>query len=140
MKISLPKSEDFKTRKQWEESAWLELVMWCTKSDPKLVHTLLDSITSSSERRHIIKRAIAVDRIHHGASYRDIGEELWLTPQTISSIKKGLVSHTYKSNWERAEAQKKARDLAWVKKRHERPEPKFYKRTKYGKLQVRWGA
>ena len=136
MKIPLPKVEDFETRKQWEEAAWREFVAWCVKSDPKLVRILLDSIMSPSERCRIVKRAIAVDRIHDGASYSAIGRELSLTPQTISAIKKGLASHTYKSNWERAESQKRARDFAWRKKHLERPEPKRYRRTKYGKLRI----
>ncbi|OGZ01916.1 MAG: hypothetical protein A2946_02670 [Candidatus Liptonbacteria bacterium RIFCSPLOWO2_01_FULL_53_13] len=136
MKIPLPKVEDFETRKQWEESAWREFVAWCTKSEPKLVRILLDSIVSPSERHRIVKRAVAVERIHDGVSYRAIGRELWITNQTISSIKKSLASHSYESNWKRAESQRQARELALIKKRHERPEPKRYRRTKYGKLRI----
>jgi predicted transcriptional regulator len=125
-----------KNRKEWEATAWSELVMWFTKHDAKTLSEILESLTTQSDRSYVIKRAVAMARFQHGATYREIGRELWLTQQTIRTIKKTLSTHSYVSNWERAKAQKEARIAKWLEKRHERPEPKIYRRTKYGKMRI----
>ena len=132
----LPGIKSFATRKEWEIAAWRAFVDWCARRDPKTLRRWLGSLTTPHERRLIARRAAAVARIKSGTSYRAIGRELWLTRQTVSAIKKALTTEEYASNWERARTQKRARDLARLKKYTERLPPKRYRRTKYGKVRV----
>ena len=133
---NIPRVGDFKTRKEWEVEVWHELLEWFAKLDAKTLKIVLESVMSAPERQFMIKRSAAMARLRNGARYRDIGHELWLAPQTISSIKKAFLAQSYASNWEKVKAQKQARIQAWIEKRHQRREPKFYRRTKYGRMPV----
>ena len=52
-------------------------------------------------------RAAVISGINSGKSYRQIAEELWLSPQTISSIKKALKENNYQSYRERSKKERK---------------------------------
>jgi predicted transcriptional regulator len=52
-------------------------------------------------------RAAALDRLSTGKSYSEIGEELWLSPQTVSGIKKAASEKSYKSYLERSKKGRK---------------------------------
>ncbi len=46
-------------------------------------------------------RTAAAEKLAEGKSYKDIGRELWLSPQTISGIKKAIAGKEYRSYQER---------------------------------------
>jgi hypothetical protein len=48
-----------------------------------------------------------MDGLISGKSYRKIGKELWLSPQTISAIKKAINEKTYRSYLERSHKERK---------------------------------
>ena len=54
-------------------------------------------------------RVAALDGLMFGKSYKDIGDELWLSPQTISGIKKVLKENNYRSYLERSKKERKKR-------------------------------
>lgn len=121
--IDIPELNQFTSRKEWEEACWKKLL------DSK---EALDRIVTPSERHNIVLRAAAVHRIRRGASYNKIARELWLSPQTISAIKKGLREKRYRSYVVRGERKKKV----WTVIRHPQHSPKMGnpRKTKYGRV------
>lgn len=89
--------DKFKSRKEWSDNAWRQLLK--DIKHPALSASL-DSLLSSYEKNIIINRFAAVALIKDGRTYREIGRELWLSPNTIRSLKRVLENHSardYKS-------------------------------------------
>jgi Trp operon repressor len=130
----------FSSRKDWEKAAWDCIIATLHKSQSKKDAALfLALIISEPERRNIIKRATAIIKLIEGNSYRNIGKELWLSPQTISAIRKGIDEKGYVSRWtrdsHRDRERKRRKNLDRIAKREAR-EAKIRptRRTKYGRL------
>ena len=119
----VPAVNNYSSRTVWEAASW-EKVLGSKK--------LLQLLITPYERRAIVLRAAAIERLATGASYRQIGEELWLSPQTISGIKKSLVGEGYRSyaDLSRGKRKKKQSD-SLVRVSLRRPEGRRVK-TKYG--------
>lgn len=84
--------DEFKSRKEWEEFVWLEFLQNLNKTKSiQQFKEILESVLSEKEKRLIIKRIIAAFLISQGRSYREMGDILWLSHNTISAIKKGLL-------------------------------------------------
>lgn len=81
----------FKSRKEWEDYIWLKIIndLKELKSE-KEIDGFLRNLLGFGERKMIIKRAVAISLIKQGKKYRDMGEILWISPSTISSIKKNI--------------------------------------------------
>ncbi|MFH1162307.1 MAG: Trp family transcriptional regulator [Candidatus Jorgensenbacteria bacterium] len=95
-------------RKKWEGLAWQKFLETAERasSDRKL-NLLLDSVLSASEKRLMVRRLAIMALIGQGKTYREIGRRLWLSPSTVSAIKKGMGGHSlYRS---RRESDKEAR-------------------------------
>ncbi len=90
--INLPNIKLFATRKEWEEACWQKIV-----DSPEIIGLL----AAASERHNLVLRVAAMNELLVGKSYREIGDSLWLSPQTISGIKKILDGEKYKSYTER---------------------------------------
>lgn len=84
-------------RKTWEENAWDKLVKQFTDLSATELKSLLEIITSPKERANILKRTAVIDQLIHGRSFRKISGELWVSLQTINSIKRGLKSEKFSS-------------------------------------------
>lgn len=101
----------FNSRGEWNDFVWDQIAnrLALTKS-PLEIKRILEQILGDYEKNLLIKRVIAIALIQEGLSYSEIGKLLWLSPSTISSIKKNLAAQNagYKS---------------WRKFRHE---PKQY--------------
>ena len=74
--FALPPVNRYTSRKEWERACWQKILKFKT----------LESLVISYERRNLVMRAAVMERINTGKKYRQIAEELWLSPQTISSI------------------------------------------------------
>ena len=120
----IPKVSEYTSRKEWEQAVWDMLV-----SNKAKGADLFLTLFTPFERRAMVHRIAAVDRIASGVSYREIGNELWLSPQTISAIKKAISEKKYRSYWERSKTERKAKVYS------ESPSDKERRRT-YGKR--RW--
>ena len=121
--FKLPPLSRYSSRKEWENACWQKLL----KSG-----NLLPLLATPNERHNLIMRAAVMERINSRKKYREIAEELWLSPQTISSIKKAVSENSYKSYRERGKTERKkriySRDTHQTKSRpHGRPV-----HTKYG--------
>ena len=98
---------------------------------------VLDLLITSSERHDLILRAAAVDRISSGVSYRKIGEELWVSPQTISGIKKALKENNYRSYLDRSKTERKKKKYSPRFSSGHKPRPSGKRmRTKYGSVYI----
>lgn len=124
-KSELPSLSHYSSRKEWEGACWRKLL----KSRDSL-----ELLVTSHERHNLIMRAAVIDGINSGEKYRQIAEELWLSPQTISSIKKAINGSNYKSYRERGKTERKKKVYSpdSLLKRHRRRGRPV--RTKYGTL------
>jgi uncharacterized protein YerC len=73
------------SRKERVNLVWSKLLK--NIKNPKL-EILLNTLLSQYEKDIIANRLIAVSLIKHGKTYKEIGEELWLSSSTIRSLKK----------------------------------------------------
>ncbi len=87
--------EAFESRKDWEDFIWEEFAQTLLGlNSKKQITGLLNSVISKKEKNFIIKRLIAIQLINQGKSYSEISRILWISPNTISSIKKCLNNQT----------------------------------------------
>ena len=88
---SVPSLNKFKSRGEWEAYIWKKIVSELPKANSvQEIEKLLDMLLTAYEKKQIIKRASAISLLKQGKSYNEIGKLLWLSPQTISAIRKSL--------------------------------------------------
>lgn len=81
----------FQSRKEWEENIWHEFLRSIEKTrSGKDVAILLNNLLSANEKKLIVKRLSASALISAGKTYKEIGEILWISPSTISALKKSI--------------------------------------------------
>lgn len=84
----------FKSRKEWERYVWDELLRKLSEAhSSREMKQMFEALITVHEKRHIIHRASAISLLKKGMSYRDIGSALWLSPVTISAIRKSMRAH-----------------------------------------------
>jgi len=122
---TLPRIDDYASRSEWEAAAW-----------PKIVASreLLQLLITLHERRDLVLRAAAAKALVSGKSYREIGDALWLSPQTISGIKKAIREQTYQSYLERSKTERKKKIYRSIRERRPRRPLGIRRRTKYGTI------
>ena len=134
---ALPHPSAFSPRRAWDEAAWNALVARLHRSaSPLLFKEALTTLMTALERARVVRRAAALSLFLEGLSYRAIGRELWITPDTVSAIKKAAHKRQYTSRWPRTrklqeEKLRKAAEKEW--ERRNAPTG-YYRRTKYGRL------
>lgn len=81
------------------ENLWEELLNKITSSNSKdKVRKLLEGLLSESEIKMISRRLGVIAFAKMGKSYREISETFWLSPNTISTIRKNIIDgKIYKS-------------------------------------------
>jgi len=94
------KISEFKSRKEWENFLWLKFLEKAEKAkSEKQLKIFLDNLLSANEKKLIIKRLTALAMLKAGKSYKKIEEALWISPSTISALKKSLEKQSgYQSN------------------------------------------
>ena len=89
--LPIPSINKFNSRKEWEDYVWLVLIKEIVKSNSiKKLEKMLGMLLTGHEKKQMIKRASAISLLKQGKSYSEIGEVLWLSPTTISAIRKSL--------------------------------------------------
>ena len=96
----LPSVDRYKSRKEWEVACWKKIV-----KSPKHFARLITPF----ERHQLVLRAAAFDCVRTGKKSSQIARELWLSPQTISSIKKAVYKNGYISYRERGKSERRKR-------------------------------
>ncbi|MBI4993602.1 hypothetical protein HZC33_01410 [Candidatus Wolfebacteria bacterium] len=96
---------NFKSRKEWEEFIWHKFLegLKDAKTTGQLKE-ILESVLDGREKNFMIKRLIVIASISQNKTYREISELLWLSPNTISSIKKSLFKKTIYSGYKKSNA------------------------------------
>lgn len=87
---------EFVNGKGWEEKIWKKFLEDIEDAghDHKTAK-FLDNILTTSEKKIISKRLAALVLIKSGKSYRDIGKMLWISPATVSALKKSVCGESY---------------------------------------------
>ena len=90
---SIPADNKFKSKNEWESYIWAKIVKGFAESNSaKEIEKSLDMLLTRHEKIQIINRASAISLLKREMSYREIGRMLWLSPQTISAIRKSIRS------------------------------------------------
>ncbi len=58
------------------------------------IEKMLGMLLTVHEKKQMIKRASAISLLRQGGSYSEIGKSLWLSPTTISAIRKSIRTQT----------------------------------------------
>lgn len=78
---------------EWQEVLWDNLLAELPKvKSKKELKEILESLLAEGEKRMILRRLAAAVLIKQEKSYKEIGRILWVSPATISAIKKNLLS------------------------------------------------
>ncbi|KKU83794.1 MAG: hypothetical protein UY12_C0030G0002 [Parcubacteria group bacterium GW2011_GWA2_47_8b] len=76
---------------KWSEQLWGKLLDGILKlNNGREAKRIFEKLVSEDEKKMIIKRLAAITLIRAGKSYREIGKILWLSPNTVSTIKKNI--------------------------------------------------
>lgn len=126
-RVVMPKIENYSSRAEWEKACWRKIM---ASKD------LLDTLIASSERHDLVMRAAAIDALASGKSYREIGKELWLSPQTISVIRKALTENNYRSYSERGKKERKKKIYSYSAEPRHRKSRGTPRKTKYGVVYI----
>jgi len=112
---------EFGSRDEWMNYAWTEFL---ESIQNKIMSSILDSLLSQYEKKIIINRIMALSLIRKGKTYRQIGEELWLSPNTIRSLKMISENRSVKEyQGDRFRRNKKEKTASRDKKPEYFPEP-----------------
>ncbi|MCR4275245.1 MAG: trp operon repressor [Candidatus Wolfebacteria bacterium] len=128
----IPPIENYSSRKEWEDACWKKI----SKAEE-----ILDLLTTSYERHNFVMRVAALKGFISGKSYRQISNDLFLSLQTISSIKKAITENHYRSYQERSKIERKKKKYSKGpgsnKDRYKQWREGRRVRTKYGTVYVR---
>lgn len=89
-----------RSAEKWSEQLWNGLITKISQLNSKeKIRQILEKLISENEKRMILRRLTAIALISSGKSYKEIGEILWLSPNTVSTIKKNILGNhkSYKS-------------------------------------------
>jgi len=85
--------DKFKSRKDWEGYLWETVLENIARlNTERELKSFLNSLLSEAEKKNISRRLIVFSLLKQGKTYREIGEILWISPGTISAIKKSLIN------------------------------------------------
>ena len=90
----VPSVDKFKSRREWGVFVWKDLIAeLASAGSAKEVEHLLAALLTAHEKKQMVKRMAAASLLGQGKSYREIGEALWLSPTTISAVRKSLLEN-----------------------------------------------
>src|SRR3989344_446783 len=82
-----------KLAEEWQEILWSGFVDKMSKiKSSKELQGILESLLSEDEKKMMLRRLATAVLVREGKSYKEIGRILWISPATISAIKKNLLS------------------------------------------------
>lgn len=89
------KISNFSSRKALEKYLWLRFLASAEKSkSPKSFRSILEILLTSAEKKDVAKRLAALTLLKEGKSYKEISRILWISPATISALKKSLMEQS----------------------------------------------
>lgn len=102
MEIGREKIESLrgKEAEKWMNDLWEEVIDKLAETSVKAeIRKILDSLISNYEKKIVLKRLGVIALVRMGKSYQEISQILWLSPNTISTLKKNIFNNkeNYKS-------------------------------------------
>ncbi len=100
MKNNPKKKISGKSAEAWQEALWDKLIDELSRIKEKQeLKKVIESLLSTYEKNFLLRRLAATALVKQGATYKEIGEVLWISPATISAIKKNILNRgaSYKS-------------------------------------------
>ena len=89
--MDISKILNTKHRTEWEKAVWSEIVNYLANAKSKKdFKEILGKLLSEDEKRIIVNRMAVLALVRSGGSYSEIGNLLWVSPVTISTIKKNF--------------------------------------------------
>lgn len=89
--MDISKILNTKHRTEWEKAVWSEIVNYlATAKSQKDFKQILGKLLSEDEKRVIVNRVAVLALVKSGKSYSEIGGALWVSPVTISTVKKNF--------------------------------------------------
>ncbi len=91
-----------RTAKGLDREIWLKIIECFSQAgSPEKTEKLFLDLLTEQERETVARRLCIISLVRAGKSYSEIGAKLWVSPATISAIKKCLlVNRGYKSRRE----------------------------------------
>lgn len=91
-----------RTSKNLEQQIWDSVIKKISEAgDEKAIERILNGILTNQEKESIARRLAVLSLSQKGWSYQKIGELLWVSPVTISTIKKSAMGKDgYRSYYE----------------------------------------
>lgn len=125
--LQFPPINKFTSRKEWESFCYVLLMR-----SEKILKTLL----TAHERHQLVMRAVVLERLKKGERVADIKRELWVSRQTISTMRKTIDKDCYYSYRERGKTERKKKNYHdETLSRKKIPDGRRV-RTKYGTIHV----
>ncbi|NCO89665.1 hypothetical protein AUJ30_01340 [Candidatus Wolfebacteria bacterium CG1_02_39_135] len=82
---------EFKSRKEWENYLWRVFLKNVEKSKlEKRLANFLNNLLSETEKKNIVRRLTVIFLLKQGKTYKEIGEILWISPETIFDYFAGI--------------------------------------------------
>ncbi len=132
--IRIPTIKTHKTRSEWTRAMWdILLSHLCSLKDKGTLKAFMELIVTPHERATIVRRAAAIQQLKHNVRYVDICRELFIAPQTLTSLKKALTEHQYRSYRERGKTERRKKVYSSSPQKSKKI-PTRKKRTKYGTI------
>lgn len=93
---------------EWEEYLWQRLLQQLFEINSKAeLNNFLSSILSNYERKMIVKRLNILLMLKENQLYREIGRRLWVSPNTIGSVRKSSLGYNKYVSWRSISAKNK---------------------------------
>lgn len=111
--------KEFNSRNDWVNFVWSKIL-----ADVKNLQfaNMLNILISAHEKEIVVNRLAALTFIKQGKSYKQIGEELWLSPTTIRSLKR-VAENNFNKEYKSYNKLKK--DNENIKEKNERENKKY---------------
>jgi DNA-binding CsgD family transcriptional regulator len=113
--------KEFNSRKDWINFTWSTIL--ADVKNPQFAN-MLNVLISAHEKENIVNRLAALIFIEQGKSYKQIGEELWVSPTTIRSLKR-ITDNNYSKEYKSYNKLRKDNESNKIKSKNVPETPSF---------------
>lgn len=89
-----------RSAEKWSDLLWDKFLDKLSKAKSKKeLRLMLEKLLAEGEKKMVARRLAVIALLRSGKSYQEIGEILWISPNTVSTIKKNILGNieNYKS-------------------------------------------
>lgn len=100
------------SKNEWIDYVWAKLLKDVKNRN---LRNILNFLLSRHEKKIIVNRLAALILIREGKTYQKIGEELWLSPTTIRSLKR-ILENNFNKEYQSYNGLRRSKDIEDKKK------------------------